>query len=306
MKPKSLLLGCFLLFIIIFLISIFYPLNRTVIVNKQSLPHKTIYTKPVYDEDIENFLSLTRSMSKSLMSFRKNKTVYLDKDMSKECMEVIKSSIKTRNFNSQMNQDYVLYQNLFRNYKHGFYLDVGAYKPKSLSNTWFFDQCLGWDGICIEPYKPNADLLSKGRTCHVVHMGVYNTKGILKSRKSSLGYTRIEKKNKRIGNENNIKVDTIDNILNDLNVTKIDFASIDTDGVELEAIQAFDLRKYKVDYVVMELIKEYSNVELIHKIFEMQGYIYIMHLNIDRLYMKGPIFENNWIKKTKLGNNLYN
>ena len=35
--------------------------------------------------------------------------------------------------------------------ERGFYIDIGAFHPFKLSNTVFFDQCLGWEGICVEP-----------------------------------------------------------------------------------------------------------------------------------------------------------
>jgi hypothetical protein len=51
---------------------------------------------------------------------------------------------------------------LFHNYfKHlgaqyrGVYVDVGSNHPTELSNTAFFDKCLGWRGVCIEP-QPGA------------------------------------------------------------------------------------------------------------------------------------------------------
>lgn len=30
------------------------------------------------------------------------------------------------------------------------YVDVGAHHPLDISNTAFFDLCLGWKGLCIE------------------------------------------------------------------------------------------------------------------------------------------------------------
>ena len=50
---------------------------------------------------------------------------------------------------------------LFRNYfalltlsgRKGFYVDSGANDARHLSNTFFFDKCLGWEGLCIEPME---------------------------------------------------------------------------------------------------------------------------------------------------------
>jgi hypothetical protein len=39
--------------------------------------------------------------------------------------------------------------------KEGFYVDIGAFRPKELSVTYYFYRKLGWSGITIEP-NPTA------------------------------------------------------------------------------------------------------------------------------------------------------
>ena len=53
---------------------------------------------------------------------------------------------------SQGFQEWYIYHNFFKGkIKNGVYLDVGSHKPTHLSNTAFFDICLGWHGVCVEP-----------------------------------------------------------------------------------------------------------------------------------------------------------
>jgi hypothetical protein len=81
---------------------------------------------------------------------------------------------------SQFRQDWIVYQNFFKRYIFperymseeerasdayqksplrtlvhgtGFYLDIGANDGMQISNSVFFDLCLGWRGICAEPNK---------------------------------------------------------------------------------------------------------------------------------------------------------
>lgn len=35
--------------------------------------------------------------------------------------------------------------------RKGFYVEAGANDPLYLSTSLFFDKCLGWDGLCVEP-----------------------------------------------------------------------------------------------------------------------------------------------------------
>jgi hypothetical protein len=52
--------------------------------------------------------------------------------------------------------------------RKGFYVDSGANDAENLSNTFFFDKCLGWDGLCVEPQSMyHADILAK-RSCKLV------------------------------------------------------------------------------------------------------------------------------------------
>ena len=48
-----------------------------------------------------------------------------------------------------------LFDNIFKTYalqnKKGFYIDSGANEWRYNSNTFFYDVCLGWDGLCVEP-----------------------------------------------------------------------------------------------------------------------------------------------------------
>jgi len=39
---------------------------------------------------------------------------------------------------------------------HGFFLEVGAHHPETMSNTLLLEQVAGWDGVCVEPF-PRGD-----------------------------------------------------------------------------------------------------------------------------------------------------
>ena len=48
-------------------------------------------------------------------------------------------------------------------------MDIGSNHPFQLSNTFFFDRCLGWRGLCIEPNVQYHKLYGEfNRTCTVV------------------------------------------------------------------------------------------------------------------------------------------
>ena len=49
--------------------------------------------------------------------------------------------------------------------KTGLYVDSGANHWERLSNTLFYDKCLGWAGICLEPNPIYVSGLKKNRSC---------------------------------------------------------------------------------------------------------------------------------------------
>jgi hypothetical protein len=66
-------------------------------------------------------------------------------------------------FNSQDNQDKYLETNIFKGYKNGFFVDVGAHDGVSINNTLYFDKYNNWTGINIEPIKSVYDRLVSNR-----------------------------------------------------------------------------------------------------------------------------------------------
>lgn len=69
---------------------------------------------------------------------------------------------------SQAWQDWFLYRNFFAGQETGLYLDIGANDAIALSNTAFFDVCLGWKGVCFEPQAKYHAALRRQRSCELV------------------------------------------------------------------------------------------------------------------------------------------
>lgn len=74
---------------------------------------------------------------------------------------------------AQYSQDAILARNVFfdrhiRSGVKGFYVEAGANHHSYLSNTYLYDKCLGWDGLCVEPQRQYHDGLRRERSCRVV------------------------------------------------------------------------------------------------------------------------------------------
>jgi hypothetical protein len=73
---------------------------------------------------------------------------------------------------AQFGQDIFVARNVFLDMamssRKGFYVEAGANHYRFLSSSYFFDKCLGWDGLCIEPGEEYHEELRTKRSCTLV------------------------------------------------------------------------------------------------------------------------------------------
>ena len=60
---------------------------------------------------------------------------------------------------AQCGQDKILEENIFKGFKNGIFIDVGAHDGVSFNNTLYFKKTHNWLGINIEPIKTVYDKL---------------------------------------------------------------------------------------------------------------------------------------------------
>src|SRR5690349_21423386 len=77
------------------------------------------------------------------------------------------------------NREDIILSGFFKNLKKGFYVDVGANHPDTLSITKiFYDQ--GWSGVNLEPNRELYNLIAQARPRDInLNIGAADTKGEL-------------------------------------------------------------------------------------------------------------------------------
>lgn len=181
--------------------------------------------------------------------------------------------------------------------KEGFFMDIGSYVgdgyTKHLEDN-------GWTGICIEGNKKSYEKLKENRKCECVNKVIYNestevdftifedkiddccgisdkfnANAILKTTKVINDY--------KIKNEK-VKVDTttVYDICKSINISTIDYLTIDTCGSEFEVLQGICFDKIYVKYldlkksIITKKIKNYIKDEF--KFYKSQdGYEYYVN-----------------------------
>ncbi len=199
---------------------------------------------------------------------------------------------------SQLFEDYFL-DSLMKHSRNGFYVDIGANDPFNLNNTAFFYQ-KGWHGINIEPDMQKFNLLKEKRPDDInINMGVGKNAGILKFyrfKDSSLCTFSEDEAKKRVQQgveligETEVFVDTLANILakNIPSEKRIDFISIDVEGLNRDVLYSNDWKKYRPRYVCIE-VAEYckdvltKDMEIV-KFLEKQKYKEVFFNGINSIF----------------------
>lgn len=164
---------------------------------------------------------------------------------------------------AQEGEDMVL-KRIFNNQLEGFYVDVGAHHPMRFSNTYNFYKT-GWTGINIEPNPESFNLFEKYRQKDInVNCGVAKKSGTLKYHmfnESALNTfnddilkSRLQTANCKHTNTVDIKVSPFAEILGKFMPPnkKIDFLTIDVEGLDLEVLQSNDWIKFRPKWVLVE------------------------------------------------------
>ena len=166
---------------------------------------------------------------------------------------------KFKNIKNDSNLKFL--KHYFKEYKEGFYIDVGCYHPFRLSNTNFLYK-KGWKGINIDISKKSIDLFKISRTRDVnLNLGVSNQEKIMEGyfkkdlfHSNTLNY---EHSKNFLGNSSekiDIKVQTLNNIIEKYaKDRKINLIDIDCEGEDLNVLKGLDLKKYDIELILIEV-----------------------------------------------------
>jgi FkbM family methyltransferase len=178
----------------------------------------------------------------------------------------------------------------------GFFVEVGANEPDSIySQTWHLEQ-LGWNGILIEPNPVLSDELRKRRPRSKVYnvacsspakVGTAELKipfladGRIDTGKAALE-TEIDHAGFPAYRTETVKVVTLDSVLRENRVSRIDLLSIDVEGTELDVLEGFDLARYRPRLILIEDKLVYLNK---HRWLKRRGYRLVKRTIFDNWYI---------------------
>ena len=176
-------------------------------------------------------------------------------------------------FTSQDGQDKKLWQTIFSKLeRRGTYLDVASNHYKRISNTYFYDVCQSWRGVCVEPnpiYWP--DLRTK-RTCELIPFCASDNA----SREVELDLApfqwlggmggadhgslmRYYYRNRNLSAPvrskwpmKRMKCVRLADELARLSISRVDLMSLDVEGGEAAVLRGIDFSRVQIDHILCE------------------------------------------------------
>jgi FkbM family methyltransferase len=172
---------------------------------------------------------------------------------------------------SQCYQDKLLEENVFKGFKNGLFIDVGAHDGVSFNNTLYFQKNHNWRGINIEPIKSVYDKLvinrpkdmnlncavsqKNGTEEFVLNEGHTEMISGLKTTYDTRHYDRLQKELQEHGGKSLITIvetKRLDTICDEYNIKYVNYLSIDVEGAEFEVIKSISFDKVFIDVIGFE------------------------------------------------------
>ena len=189
---------------------------------------------------------------------------------------------------------------VFRDLKHGTYIDVGANDPDTNNVTKYF-YLLGWRGVNIEPNPDMLALLKKARSEDVnLGVGISDTPGVLSFYRFGSVYSGLSTFDRNIAlqhkkrgfdfDELNIPVSTLQDVLekNPLVTHGVTFMNVDVEGFEKRVLSSLDLKQEPAAVIMIEATApdtESDTHQQWEPLLSAAGYRFAMDDGLNRYYV---------------------
>lgn len=123
------------------------------------------------------------------------------------------------------------------------YLEIGAHDGVRESNSRFYDICLGWNGLLVEPHPQNYERTVQLRP-NAHHLGIApscmaNESGTVLFPEHMYTSAQVNEENSKI----QIHCGPLQYYLDALEIRHIDFWSLDVEGSELKVLETVDFHR---------------------------------------------------------------
>jgi FkbM family methyltransferase len=182
---------------------------------------------------------------------------------------------------SQFGEDRLILD--YFNKRDGVFVEIGANDPITLSQTYLFE-LNGWTGVLVEPLPHLAERLRVSRPGSIVFECAAASP---ERRGEAIMYTGENDSLASLGAETGgdkvtVRTRTMDDILQEAGLEKIDFLSMDVEGFEMEVFSGFDLKRWAPALI---LIEDHVHDLQKHRHLVSQGYKLVNRMGCNGWYV---------------------
>jgi len=184
--------------------------------------------------------------------------------------------------NSQFAQDTFVFFNVFKHWpmrgRKGFYVDSGTNDAVLHSNTYFFDVCLGWPGLCVEPNESYHHGIRTERSCILIPE-------CISDKETTVSFDNLGGGGKIQGGSGTTACTTLEKMLKrsvNRNQEVIDFWSLDVEGHEMSVLNSVDFKRISVRALLVEDF--FLSLRDLDYLLYKKGFKKLAPLGIDSLY----------------------
>jgi hypothetical protein len=169
---------------------------------------------------------------------------------------------------SRQHEDRIIYEALFKDHPDvgGTYLELGAFDGKQESNTRFFDECLGWQGLLIEgnpesyqrvlAHRPFAHKMSLAPSCSAADEAANGTIPFYRYPITNVGL--VGRARTYAGKPTvDVPCGPLAPVLADVFAADggpaLDFFSLDVEGAEALVLATVDFRAVRINVLMIEI-----------------------------------------------------
>jgi FkbM family methyltransferase len=194
--------------------------------------------------------------------------------------------------------------NIFNHAEGGVFVDVGAYDGVTCSNTCVLEEGYNWKGLCIEPNPKTFQELVKFRHATLLNVGISDVKEELEFWSIS-GYAAQLSGFHKFFSEDHVnrilsdihhhggEIDKIiipslplQTVLEEQNISKIDYLSIDCECADLKVLKGIDFNKTKISVITTEDQEHKGNNGDILRFLEERDYHFKERICNDLIFIK--------------------
>lgn len=200
-------------------------------------------------------------------------------------------------FKSQFGQDRYVLEHFFSDRRKGFFVEIGTVEGVDLSNTWYFEQALGWDGLLIDANPRYCEAATRQRRAQVINCALADHEGRMLF--LDAGYVggllrymppqqilEIEYyEGPKLAPIGVSWVDTkrLDSVLAERGVHHVDYLSIDVEGAEPQILSTIDFSKVRVHVMTVEA--KGPALQAIRAVLEPAGFNHVATLEADAVFI---------------------